>query len=71
MRRRGTDPLAVTLHKGPDLPVGREWADPYVTDHLFAVPASPGTSRVTIEATDRFGRVHTAEAPLAPAQQRQ
>lgn len=71
VRRRGTDPLAVTLHKGPDLPVGREWADPYVTDHLFAVPASSAASRVTLEATDRFGRVHTAEAPLAPAQQRQ
>lgn len=61
VRRRGTDPLSVQLHKGPDLPAGRGWADPYTTDHLFAVPAASATSRITIEATDRFGRVYTAQ----------
>ena len=60
LRRRGHDPLSVELHTGPDKPARRGWVEPYLTNHLFAVPASAQAREVTIEATDRFGRVYTA-----------
>ena len=64
-RRVALDPLSVELHSGPELPPRRKWVEPYATGHLFYVRASPGARRVTIEATDRFGRVYTADAPAA------
>ena len=60
LRRRGNDPLSVELHYGPDKPPRRKWVEPYLTDHLFVVPASTKAREVTVEATDRFGRVYTA-----------
>jgi hypothetical protein len=51
--------MSVELHEGPELPVRRKWVDPVRTRHLFYAPAEPG-SRVTIEATDRFGRTYSA-----------
>ncbi|MFO7587851.1 MAG: calcineurin-like phosphoesterase family protein [Gemmatimonadota bacterium] len=62
-RRIGLDPMSVTLHEGPERPAKRTWVDPVRTRHLFYAPARPG-ARVTVEATDRFGRVHAA-APSA------
>lgn len=59
-RRIGLDPLSVELHTGPDLPVRREWVEPVRTGHLFYAPASRAAREVRVEATDRFGRVHTA-----------
>ncbi|MCL7985113.1 MAG: calcineurin-like phosphoesterase family protein [marine benthic group bacterium] len=58
-RRIGEDPMSVELHEGPALPVRRTWVDPVRTRHLFYAPVEPG-SRVTIEATDRFGRTYSA-----------
>jgi len=62
-RRVARDPLSVELHEGPELPPRRKWVEPYPTGHLFYARASREARRITIEATDRFGRVHTAEAP--------
>ena len=58
-RRDGYDPLSVQLHTGPDLPPRRTWVEPIVTAHMFYAPATPG-ARVTVEATDRFGRTYRA-----------
>jgi hypothetical protein len=60
--RRGTDALSVELHQGDDKPRRRTWVEPYPIDHRFLVPASAGARNVTIEATDRFGRVYVAPA---------
>ncbi len=61
---RGTDPLSVELHSGPQLPKKHSWVEPYVTDHLFRAAISPGTKEVAVEATDRFGRVHVDRLTL-------
>lgn len=63
-RRKGFDPLSVRLHKGEHKPAGRGWVDPYPTEHLFYAKPSPSVRRVTVEATDRFGRIYTAELQL-------
>jgi hypothetical protein len=62
VRFRGRDPLSVELHTGPDKPPRRTWVEPYPTDHLFVVPASGRAREIVVEATDRFGRVHTSRA---------
>jgi len=61
-RRIGLDPMSVRLHAGPEAPPKHPWVDPVRTRHLFYAPVRPG-AEVTVEATDRFGRVH----PAAPA----
>jgi hypothetical protein len=59
--RRGMDPGAAKLYAGGSLPARHTWVDPYVTDHLFhARPSGPG-KKIVVEATDRWGRVATAE----------
>lgn len=58
--RVGHDPLSVELHAGPELPPRRAWVDPYPTGHLFYAPAGEG--ELTVEATDRFGRVLTVDS---------
>jgi hypothetical protein len=60
-RRTGRDPLSVELHLGPELPPRRKWVDPYPTSHLFYAPAGRSGQPVTVEATDRFGRVYQEE----------
>ena len=60
-RRRGLDPLSVELHTGPDLPPRRTWVEPVPTDHLFRAALADNEEVVTVEATDRFGRVYTEE----------
>jgi hypothetical protein len=61
-RRVARDPLSVELHEGPELPPRRKWVEPYPTGHLFYARVSREARRITIEATDRFGRVHTVQA---------
>ncbi len=63
-RRTGLDPLSVELHSGPDLPARRPWVEPYATGHLFYAPVSAGARQVRVEATDRSGRVYSAELQL-------
>lgn len=66
MRRQdGYDPLSVALHSGPDKPERRTWVDPMITDHLFRAQPSPQARQVTIEITDRFGKVYTEKLELA------
>ncbi len=62
-RRIGLDPMSVRLHAGPEIPPKHTWVDPVRTRHLFYAPVRPG-AEVTVEATDRFGRV-CAAAPAA------
>ncbi|MEO1075953.1 MAG: calcineurin-like phosphoesterase family protein, partial [Bacteroidota bacterium] len=59
----GLDPLSVRLHAGDELPIreNRRWVDPVPTHHLLStMPGDADLSRVTVEATDRFGRTYTA-----------
>jgi hypothetical protein len=63
-RRTGLDPLSVQLHAGADKPAPpRSWVEPMPTSHLFYAPASRSARAVTVEATDRWGRVYTAGVP--------
>lgn len=64
-RRTGLDPLSVELHSGGDLPPRRPWVEPVPTNHLFYAPVGRKGQRVTVEATDRFGRVYTEDWPQA------
>ncbi len=63
-RRRGRDPLAVQLYQGATIPAKHNWVEPIATDHLFYAPVAHDHRPVVVEATDRFGQVHTSE-PLA------
>ncbi|HEX4933855.1 MAG TPA: calcineurin-like phosphoesterase C-terminal domain-containing protein, partial [Gemmatimonadaceae bacterium] len=57
-RRRGMDPLAVTLHRGDALPPRRPWVEPMVTHHLFYAAATPGAREWRVEARDGSGRTY-------------
>lgn len=57
-RRQGFDPRAEAEQTGPELPTHRTWVEPYPTTHLFYAPAPPGHGVITVQATDRFGRVY-------------
>jgi hypothetical protein len=63
-RRRGADPLSEELFAGPAKPRKHDWIDPFVTDHLFVARPRPGAKTITVEATDRFGRVHSEKLAL-------
>lgn len=58
-RRVGHDPLSLQLHKGPELPARRPWVEPARTGHLFYAAVGPDVKEVTVQATDRFGRMFT------------
>jgi len=58
-RRVGPDPLSAELHGGPDLPARRPSVEPYPTGHLFYATVPPGVEQVRVDATDRFGTVHS------------
>jgi hypothetical protein len=64
--RRGTDPLAQELFAGPDKPGKHDWIEPYPVDHLFQARPAPAAKEITVEATDRFGRVCTERVRLSP-----
>ena len=59
-RRTGTDPMAVTLYQGGELPEKHPWVDPVPTDHLFYAPVSAEAADVRVEATDPWGNTYTA-----------
>jgi hypothetical protein len=67
---RGLDPMSVELHQGEDKPPRRTWVEPYLTEHLLRAEVSPRTRRVTVEATDRFGRRSSQSLDLAPGAKR-
>lgn len=60
-QQKGFDPLSVTLFKGDKLPMGRTFAEPRMTEHLFIAHFAPNIKRVKVVATDRFGEKFTAE----------
>ncbi len=64
-RRVGRDPRAVDLFEG-DRPDRFSWIEPARTGHLFYAPVALDHGRLRVEATDRFGRTHSA-ALDAPA----
>ena len=66
-RRRGSDPLSVALHTGPEHPAKHPWVEPYVTDHLFYAPVAAGASAIIVEATDASGRTVAARPEPLPA----
>ncbi len=64
-RRRGRDPLTVSLYEGPTRPLGNaSWVEPLDTDHLFYAAPRPGASEVTVEAIDPWGGVFTEKLDL-------
>lgn len=60
----GYDPLAVTLYKGDQLPVGRTFPEPRKTDHIFVAHFEPSVKKVKVIATDRFGEQFTEEVTV-------
>lgn len=60
----GYDPEAYAAYYGPELPSKRKWVEPIATDHLFVAKPKPGTKKITIKATDRFGNTYSEETLL-------
>jgi hypothetical protein len=58
------DPWAVELYAGPELPQKHKFVDPTLTDHLFFAKPSPGAKKITVKATDRFGKEFTENLQL-------
>lgn len=56
----GFDPEAVRLYLGDKLPVGRPFAEPSRTDHLFMVHCDPSVKNIKVKVTDRFGETYEA-----------
>jgi len=65
-QRIGLDPWAVKLYAGPTLPAKHKFVEPTLTDHLFYALPSKTAKKITVKATDRFGRVFTEHLELAP-----
>ena len=63
----GLDPLSVELHTGTEKPERRPWVEPQLTDHLYVAQLSEGARKVTLEATDRFGKTYTESLELKKA----
>lgn len=63
-RRRGRDPLSVSLHEGPAMPTRRPWVDPVPTTHLFYATPSAGAREIVIEARDPHGTVYRTTVAL-------
>lgn len=54
----GLDPAAVKLYTGPEIPAKHKWVEPSLTDHLFSAIPAATAKRITIKATDRFGKIY-------------
>jgi hypothetical protein len=66
-RETGLDPLSVELHTGNEKPQRRPWVEPQLTDHLYLAILSEGVRRVTVEATDRFGKTYSESLEIKKA----
>ncbi len=60
-QRLGLDPKSVELHDGPDKPARRTWVSPQRSNHMFYAPVDKNHRKITIEATNRWGEVFTAD----------
>lgn len=51
--------MAVSLYEGPYKPLrSAEWVEPILTDHMFYAAGE----NITVEITDRFGRVYKMDS---------
>ncbi|CAN5817256.1 calcineurin-like phosphoesterase family protein [soil metagenome] len=64
-QQQGLDPLSVELHTGPEKPQRRTWVEPGITDHLFRAQPAALAKQITVEITDRFGKVYTESVNLS------
>jgi hypothetical protein len=64
-QRVALDPWSIELHGGPQLPKKHKFVEPTLTDHLFFAKPSPTAKKITVKATDRFGKVFTESIQLA------
>jgi hypothetical protein len=64
-QRVGLDPWAVELYGGPDLPKKHKFAEPTLADHMFYATPSPSAKKITVKATDRFGKLYVEELRLS------
>lgn len=60
-QRLGLDPMSVELHDGSDKPARRTWVSPQLNQHMFYAPVDRNHSKITVEATNRWGEVYTAD----------
>lgn len=58
------DPWTIELYKGDQLPKKHKWVDPTLTDHLFFAKPSAGAKKITVTATDRFGKKYSQDMDL-------
>jgi hypothetical protein len=58
------DADVVSLLTGPSKPTKYPWAQPLRTDHLFFATPSAQAQKITVKATDRFGRVYQQQINL-------
>ena len=63
-QRVGRDPWAVELYAGPELPKKHKFVEPTLNDHLFFARPSKEAKKVTVKATDRFGKVYLEHLEL-------
>jgi hypothetical protein len=61
-QQKGFDSLAVTLFKGDKLPMGRTFAEPKMTEHLFLAHFDPSVKIIKVVVTDRFKEQFIIEA---------
>lgn len=64
-QRVGLDPWAVELYSGAAMPNKHKWVEPTLADHMFYVTPSPSAKKITVKATDRFGKLYTEELRLS------
>lgn len=55
-QRVAKDPWAAELYEGPTLPQKHKFVEPTLTEHLFFIKPSAGAKKITVRATDRFGK---------------
>jgi hypothetical protein len=58
------DPQTITLYKGDQLPKGRVFVEPKLTEHLFQVAVPEGARQIKFVATDRFNRTYQTIAEV-------
>ncbi|TVP43261.1 MAG: twin-arginine translocation signal domain-containing protein [Gemmatimonadales bacterium] len=61
--RVAIDPLVAESFVPDRLPPRRQWVRAYPTEHMLFAPVEPDATGLTVEARDRFGRVHSARIP--------
>jgi len=63
-QQTGADPEAIRLNGLGKPSKGRAFTKPTQTEHLFMAHFKPGVKKVTVTATDRFGKVYVKEQDI-------